>query len=104
MSARGKVSVDEVRRLSQEEGLVDKEIADAIGCHRVTITRLRSKYDIPRPNLLNRKDKKQECKKCGEIKYIRRKERVRHYCLSCKNEQIALRREKNKIYMRTYQK
>ena len=104
MSLRGKINVDEVRRLSQEEGYVDKEIGDALGCHRVTVTRIRGKYDIPRPNLLNRKDKKQICNKCGEIKYIRRSERVRRFCFDCKNEQIALRREKNKIYMRTYQK
>lgn len=104
MSLRGTVDVDEIRRLSQEEGYIDSEIADVLGCHRVTVTRLRHKHNIPRPNLLNRKDKKQTCKKCGREELIRRRERVRKYCFPCQNEQSAARRHKNKLYMRQRQK
>lgn len=104
MSFRGTVDVNEVKRLSQEEGYIDKEIADALGCHRVTITRLRNDNNIPRPNLLNRKDKKQVCTHCGKEEFIRRRERVRRYCFDCQNEKTALRRHKNKIYMRQRKK
>ena len=104
MSFRGTVNVNEVRRLSQEEGYIDKEIADALGCHRVTITRLRKDNNIPRPNLLNRKDKKQVCSQCGKVQYLRRRERIRKYCHECQDEKSALRRHKNKMYMRNRQK
>lgn len=104
MSFRGKISVKEVRRLSQVEGYIDKEIADALGCHRVTVTRLRDIHNIPRPKLSNRKDKKQVCNQCGKEEVIRRRERVRKYCFDCQNDKIALRRHKNKLYMRNRQK
>ena len=99
MSFRGKVDVKEVRRLSQEEGYFDKEIAEALECNRVTVTRLRDMHNIPRPKLSNRKDKKQVCNQCGKEEMIRRRERVRKYCFDCQKERIALRRHKNKLYM-----
>ncbi len=98
------INIDEVIRLSQDEGLFDHEISDQLGCHRVTITRIRQRHHIPRPNLRNRKDKEQECKKCGKITLLRRKQRITKYCDHCKQVQEALRREKKRQYMKERKK
>lgn len=92
-----------VKHLSQEEGLFDYEIADQLGCHRVTVTRIRARYKIPRPNLNNRKDKKQVCKRCGLVTYIRRKERIRKYCPRCQRIRNEERKEQKRKYMRMRQ-
>lgn len=42
--------INEIRRLSQEEGYKDNEIADVIGYHRITILRIRQKNGIPSYN------------------------------------------------------
>ena len=102
--SRGKVDVSEVQRLSQEEGLLDKEIAEALGCHRVTVSRIRLENDIPRPNLSNRKDKEQVCKNCGQVTLIRRRERIRRYCYSCRLQKNAEQRERSRERMRRKQK
>lgn len=75
--------VKEITRLSQNEGLNDREIAVILGCSRATVNRVRVKTSIPKANLFNKKDKTYVCSKCGETIVIRRKERRRLYCTSC---------------------
>jgi hypothetical protein len=99
-----KFFVSEVKRLSQEEGLFDSEIAELFGCHRTTITRCRERNSIPRPNLLNRKDKQQTCRRCKTVTYIRRHERRSAYCPDCKEIRLQERAEQKRAYMRTYKK
>lgn len=96
--------VTEVRRLSQEKGLFDYEIADLLDKHRVTITRCRETHGIPRPNLDNREDKLQVCRMCGREEYIPRKQRVKGYCQSCKKIAVESRNRKKRTYMKTYTK
>ena len=52
-----KFIVEEIRRLSQDEGLNDSEIAEKIGCSNSTVCRCRASNTIPKYNLKNRKDK-----------------------------------------------
>ncbi len=98
------ISPERVKELSQDEGLFDHEIANILHCHRVSVTRIRSKYGIPRPNLSNRKDKVQVCKRCGTKIILRRKERVRKYCPSCQRLRNEERKEQKRLYMRERQK
>lgn len=77
--------IDEIRRLSQEEGMKDSEIAAHLGLSRATVNRARMKHGIPTANLLNRRDKECQCVQCGETFWIRRKERKRHVCDMCMN-------------------
>ena len=76
------MGVEEIKRLSQDEGMIDKEIAKILGINRVTVTRVRKTYDIPKAVLSNRKDKISHCTKCGKTFIIRRKERIR-VCSEC---------------------
>lgn len=96
--------VKRVKELSQEEGLFDYEIAEVLNKHRVTITRCREKHRIPRPNLENRKDKQQVCRKCGKVEYIRRKQGIKGYCTECKKEANEARKQYKREYMKSYQK
>lgn len=100
MSSKKPVSADEIRRLSQEEGLIDREIAEVIGCHRVTVSRIRLRDNIPRPNLANRKDKEQVCKRCGKSELIRRKTRLLKYCDDCRVIHVEECKEKKRLYMK----
>lgn len=96
-----KVSPSDVRTLSQQEGLFDYEIAEKLQCSRVTVTRIRKRHDIPRPDLAQRKDKEQVCKKCGTVSYIRRCEHVRKYCSTCQQQRALDRKAQKREYMRT---
>ncbi|MNQ89164.1 hypothetical protein D3C85_1044620 [compost metagenome] len=78
--------VNEIKRLSQEEGKTDKEIADIFGCSRATINRARQTHGIPTANLQNRKDKEYECTFCHKTVVIRRHERKKRYCDDCREE------------------
>lgn len=78
--------VKEITRLSQEEGLTDKEIADVIGCSRATINRTRIKYNIPTANLQERNDKEYQCVFCKKVVLIKRKERKKRYCDECRDD------------------
>lgn len=80
------VLVEELKRLAQEEGMTDKEIADIFGCSRATINRTRQKYNIPTANLENRMDKQYTCTFCNTVVTIRRKERKKRYCDSCREQ------------------
>jgi ribosomal protein L37AE/L43A len=96
--------IETVRMLSQDHGWFDWEIAKELNVHRVTVTRWRDKYNIPRPQLENREDKKQVCKRCGRTDYIKRKKRVRYYCQPCQSKAYAELFEKKRAYMKAYDK
>lgn len=104
MSVKRPISAEQIRDLSQREGLIDREIAERLGCHRVTVTRIRLRDNIPRPNLNNRHDKEQVCKLCGKVELLQRKHRIKKYCADCKKISDAQRSEKKRIYMRERQK
>lgn len=76
--------VQEIRRLSQEVGLTDREIANRLGLSMDTIRRVRKANSIPRANLANRVDKRYTCQRCGKVVAIARKERRRKYCPECR--------------------
>lgn len=83
MSITSPIIVNEIRRLSQEEGLKDSEIADIIKYNRVSIQRIRNENGIPTYNKDNRKDKEVICPQCCAKYMIRRKERPGICCPSC---------------------
>lgn len=77
------VIVNEIRRLSQEEGLKDAEIADIIQYNRVSVQRIRNEYGIPTYNKAVRKDKATRCPMCGHDYFIRRNEKPGICCPEC---------------------
>ena len=83
MSITSPIIVNEIRRLSQEEGLKDSEIADIIKYNRVSIQRIRNEHNIPTYNKDVRKDKKAICPQCGEDYLIRRNEKPGICCPKC---------------------
>jgi uncharacterized CHY-type Zn-finger protein len=87
--------VNEIKRLSQEEGLKDYEIADILKYHPVSIARIRKKYNIPSFNKNNRKDKSIICPICKSSYFIRRNEKASICCPDCaiKLEAKMLERE-----------
>lgn len=76
--------IERVWFYSQTEGMYDREIAEILGCHRVTVTRTRVSHNIPRPNFNNRRDKEQVCKRCSQVTLIRRCERKLKHCPHCR--------------------
>lgn len=78
--------VNEIRRLSQEEGLKDTEIADIIQYNRVSIQRIRKENNIPTYNKNMRKDKLVTCPNCKCNYYIRRNELPKICCPNCAKE------------------
>lgn len=78
-----KFIVDEIRRLSQDEGLTDEEISEKIGYTRVHIARIRKEYNIPKRNIGNRKDKPWKCPICKQVTYIRRNQSGAICCDEC---------------------
>lgn len=94
----------DVRRLSQDEGLFDHEVAEQLNTYRVKVTRCRQKHNIPRPNLDNRKDKEHRCKRCGGVTLVRRKQKAQWwYCDACKPLAREELLERKRQYMRTYE-
>lgn len=83
MSVTSPIIVNEIRRLSQEEGLKDSEIADIIKYNRVSIQRIRNEHNIPTYNKDVRKDKKVICPQCGGNYLIRRNEKPGICCPKC---------------------
>lgn len=83
MSATSPIIVNEIRRLSQEEGLKDSEIADIIKYNRVSVQRIRQENDIPTYNKDVRKDKDVICPQCGNHYMIRRNEKPGICCPQC---------------------
>ena len=86
MSVTSPVIVNEIRRLSQEEGLKDSEIADIIKYNRVSIQRIRNENNIPTYNMDVRKDKKVICPQCCGEYLIRRNEKPGICCPKCETE------------------
>lgn len=78
--------IDEIIRLSQEEGLNDRQISEIVGCTRVTVTRIRKRNSIPTCEKCNRKDKSFKCLNCGSTIYIRRRDRRKAFCEKCSCE------------------
>lgn len=83
MSKTSPIIINEIRRLSQEEGLKDDEIADIIKYNRVSIQRIRNENNIPTYNKEMRKDKKVICPQCGNGYLIRRNEKPGICCSKC---------------------
>lgn len=82
--------VEQITKLSQEEGLSDSEIAEELGYARGSIQRIRKTYNIPIANRENRKDKSCKCMKCDKTFYIRRNESDKIFCPECENtEKVA---------------
>lgn len=77
------IIVNEIRRLSQEEGLRDAEIAAIIEYNRVSVQKIRKAYNIPTYNKDMRKDKAVICPNCKSTYYIRRKEEPGICCPAC---------------------
>lgn len=77
------VIINEIRRLSQEEGLKDSEIAGIIKYNRVSVQRIRQENNIPTYNKANRKDKNVLCPQCGQTYTIRRCEKPGICCPDC---------------------
>lgn len=75
--------VKEIIRLSNEEGLNDREIGALLNCDRVTITRIRNRNNIPKCNKDNKKDKSYKCINCSSTVYIRRSEPRKAFCDTC---------------------
>ena len=78
-----KAILDTIAKLGREDGLTDEEISKEIGCSRATINRNRIRYNIPKADVRNRKDKGFVCLKCHKKVFIRRKEVLRLYCEKC---------------------
>jgi len=83
--------VNEVRKLSQDEGLFDDEIAEILGFSRATVNRARHSHGIPKANLDNRTDKHYECIRCGIITWINRKDHMRRICPECRGKKVKVR-------------
>ena len=77
------VIINEIRRLSQEEGLNDSEISDIIQYNRVSIQKIRKDNNIPVYNKNMRKDKIAVCPRCKATYYIRRCEEPGICCPAC---------------------
>ena len=75
--------VEQITRLSQQEGLNDSEIGEQLGYARGSIQRIRRTYNIPVANKENRKDKLCKCMKCDKKFYIRRGESDNLFCPEC---------------------
>lgn len=79
------IIVNEIRRLSQEEGLRDAEIANIIQYNRVSVQKIRKAYSIPTYKKERRKDKEEICPNCGRQYFIRRCERSKICCPACES-------------------
>lgn len=77
------IIINEIRRLSQEEGLKDSEIADIIKYNRVSVQRIRQENGIPTYNKSVRKDKEVLCPQCARHYFIRRNEKPGICCPDC---------------------
>ena len=97
--------INEVRRLSQSEGLFDDEIAEILSFSRATVNRARHSHEIPRVNLDNRMDKHYVCIKCQREVWVRRKDHLRRICPECrgikaKKEELSLTTTQAREYLR----
>lgn len=91
------MGTEEIRRLSQDEGMKDIEIALMLGIHRTTVTRVRIANDIPRAKVINRKDKRLTCNQCGERYIVRRWERI-YRCPTCRVPEPEVVNSESEVY------
>ena len=77
------IIINKIKKLSQEEGLKDSEIADIINYNRVSVARIRKEHGIPSYNINNRKDKKAVCPQCKSEYFVRRCEKPGICCPDC---------------------
>lgn len=84
------IVIETIRRLSQQEGMNDAEIADYLGYSRATVNRARKDNQIPRANLANKLDKRYRCQECGQEAVIRRKEPRRLLCPDCESKSATI--------------
>ena len=90
------IIVNEIRRLSQEEGLKDQEIAEIIHYNRVTILKIRKENNIPTYNANAREKNKIKLSKSSKASYSRELELVTK--LSNKDKIIeSLKKENEKL-------
>lgn len=85
------IIVDQVRKMSQEEGMTDQEIGNKLGYSRVQIARIRKENNIPKSNFSYRKDDPVKCMRCGGI-FLKRRNEVKMFCPDC--EKVALQEYK----------
>lgn len=81
--------VEQITRLSQQEGLSDSEIGEQLGYARGSIQRIRRTHNIPVANKNNRKDKPCKCMKCDKMFDIRRCESDKIFCPECEITESA---------------
>jgi len=81
--------VEQIRRMSQEEGLSDSEIGEQLGYARVSVQRIRKTNNIPIANRENRKDKPCKCMKCDKEFFIKRNESDKIFCPECEITESA---------------
>ena len=86
MSATSPIIINEIRRLSQEEGLRDSEIAKIIKYNRVSVQRIRQENNIPTYNISRRKDKDVVCPQCCNHYFVRRSEKAGICCPECEQK------------------
>lgn len=73
----------EIEYLALQEGMNDRMIADKLHCDRTTVTRIRRRYNIPKCNVNNRRDKSYICVGCNKKVFIKRCEPKRLLCDEC---------------------
>lgn len=88
---KSKEFVEMIIEYSQEYGLTDTEIAEALNCSRSTIARIKKEYNLPNRNVNNRRDKSYVCPFCKSTIFIKRCESITLMCENCK-------KSKNFIY------
>lgn len=75
--------VEEVRRL-RNIGYTDVMIADALGMHRVSVTNIRIKNDIPKRDTGDLVDREYKCFVCGETHLKKRNDNLTRICPKCR--------------------
>ena len=85
--------VSEIRRLSQEEGLKDSEIAEIMNYNRISVQRIRRDNNIPTYNAESRKNNKNKSLEQSKILYSKELELA--IKLSNKDETIKLLKKEN---------
>lgn len=81
--------VEQIIKLSQEEGLTDSQIAERLGYARGSIQRIRRAHNIPKYNKDNKRDKTCKCMKCDKEFFIKRSETDKIFCPECEVQENA---------------
>lgn len=65
------------------DGLNDREIAEKMGCNRVSISRVRARHNLKKRDINLKKDKTYVCLGCARTVSIRRVESPSLFCEDC---------------------